>query len=169
MATPTLSPITPFIKAFSTPLNTAETTTSTPSNISYSASTTSCFTPLPLFIPNRSVTRSQSQLQQIPLNVPFIFLAQNVPVTTTSLPTEANVLSFLALTNFPEPYEPLTYADAVRDTSPYHLQWQAAMQEEFNSLIENHTWGLSAIPPNRVSLGGKWVFKLKQGPKGEIT
>ena len=61
------------------------------------------------------------------------------------------------------------YADTVRDTSPYHLQWQTAMQEEFNSLIENQTWGLSAIPSNHVSLSGKWVFKLKQGPEGEIT
>ncbi len=43
------------------------------------------------------------------------------------------------------------------------------MQEEFDSLIENQTWGLSAIPPNRVSLSGKWVFKLKRGPEGEIT
>ena len=43
------------------------------------------------------------------------------------------------------------------------------MQEEFDSLIENQTWGLSAIPPNRVSLSGKWVFKLKREPEGEIT
>ncbi len=43
------------------------------------------------------------------------------------------------------------------------------MQEQFNSLIQNQTWGLSAILPNRVSLGDKWVFKLKRGPEGEIT
>ncbi len=103
-AIPTLPPTTPFITAPSTPLDTTETPTSTPSNIFSSASTTSSLTPPPSFIPNRSVTQSQSQLHQIPLNVPFTFLAQNVSVTTTSLPTEANILSFLALANSPEPY-----------------------------------------------------------------
>ncbi len=43
------------------------------------------------------------------------------------------------------------------------------MQEEFDSLIENQTWRLSAVPPTRISLAGKWVFRLKRGPNGEIT
>ena len=43
------------------------------------------------------------------------------------------------------------------------------MQEEFNSLIENQTWGLSVILPNRVLLSSEWVFKLKRGPEGRIT
>ncbi len=42
------------------------------------------------------------------------------------------------------------------------------MQEEFDSLIENQTWGLSATPPDRISLGGKLVFKLKRVSGGEI-
>ena len=54
-------------------------------------------------------------------------------------------------------------------STPYHLQWQAAMQEEFDSLIENQTWKLLATPADRISLGGKWVFRLKRGPGGEIT
>ena len=74
------------------------------------------------------------------------------------------------MTNSPKPYQLLTYTDAIRETpSPYHLQWQAAMHEEFNSFIENQTWRLSAIPPNHVSSSGKWVFKLKRGPEGEIN
>ncbi len=79
------------------------------------------------------------------------------------------ILCLLASANSVKPYEPLTYTDAIRDTSPYKLQWQAAMQEDFDSLIENKTWGLSATPSNRTTLGGKWVFKLKRGPEGEIT
>lgn len=43
------------------------------------------------------------------------------------------------------------------------------MREEFDSLIENQTWRLSAVPPSRISLGGKWVFKLKRGLSREIT
>ena len=44
-----------------------------------------------------------------------------------------------------------------------------AMQEEFDSFIQSQTWRLSAIPSDRIPLGGKWVFRLKRGPKGEIT
>ncbi len=43
------------------------------------------------------------------------------------------------------------------------------MQEEFNSRIENKTWGLSGTPLNRATLSSKWVFKLKRGPVREIT
>ena len=75
----------------------------------------------------------------------------------------------LVSANSVEPYEPLTYTDAIRDKSPYKLQWQAAMQEKFDSLIENKTWGLSATPSNCTIFGGKWVFKLKRGPAEEIT
>ena len=112
-ATPTLPPTTPFIAAPSTPFNTTKTPTSTPSNISSSASTTSSLTPPPPFNPNKSVTQSQSWLHQILLNVPSTFLAQNSPVTTTSLPTKANILFFPALANSPEPYELLLYTNAV--------------------------------------------------------
>ena len=85
------------------------------------------------------------------------------------LTTSTTILCLLVSANSVEPYEPLTYTDAIRDKSPYKLQWQAAMQEKFDSLIENKTWGLSATPSNRTTLGGKWVFKLKRGPEGEIT
>ena len=171
---PLVAPIvplpTPFITAPSTPLIPPKTPILTPPIIASSSSTTSSLTPVPSTIPNRPVTRLQSRLHHIPLNAPSTFLAQRTsPITTTPLPTESNILCLLASANSTEPYEPLTYADAVRDTSPYHLQWQAAMQEEFDSLIENQTWRLLATPADRISLGGKWVFRLKRGPGGEIT
>lgn len=43
------------------------------------------------------------------------------------------------------------------------------MQEEFNSLNENETWILTDLLPGRVALDGKWVYKIKRGPNGEIT
>ena len=44
-----------------------------------------------------------------------------------------------------------------------------AIQEEFDSLIQNQTWGLLAVSSDRIPLDGKWVFRLKRGSKGEIT
>jgi hypothetical protein len=42
-----------------------------------------------------------------------------------------------------------------------------AMKEELTSLDGNNTWTL--VPKgSRKTLGGRWVYKLKRGPKGEI-
>ena len=46
--------------------------------------------------------------------------------------------------------------------SYYHAQkyprWQAAMDEEFNSLQKNTTWELVSLPPGRKLVQCKWVF-----------
>lgn len=42
------------------------------------------------------------------------------------------------------------------------------MLEEVNSLYQNQTWELVDPPKDRRLLSGKWVFKLKRGPHGEI-
>ena len=43
------------------------------------------------------------------------------------------------------------------------------MDDEFNSLITNNTWTLTSLPEGRKALGGRWVYTLKRGPKGEIA
>lgn len=42
-----------------------------------------------------------------------------------------------------------------------HPGWQAAMLEEFQALIRNNTWELTALPPGRKAITSKWVFKTK--------
>lgn len=42
------------------------------------------------------------------------------------------------------------------------------MNEEYNSLIEQGTWILTSLPPNRRAIKCKWVFKKKYNTKGEI-
>lgn len=49
------------------------------------------------------------------------------------------------------------------------MEWELAMQEEVDSLIANGTWTLVDLPSNAYALGGKWVYKLKRGPAGEIV
>ena len=42
------------------------------------------------------------------------------------------------------------------------------MENEVNSLTENHTWDLVDRPKDRAVLTGKWVYKHKCGLNGEI-
>ena len=37
------------------------------------------------------------------------------------------------------------------------------MQDEMNSLHENHTYGLIKLPNGKRALKNKWVYKLKLG------
>ena len=46
------------------------------------------------------------------------------------------------------------------------LRWQAAMDEEFNSLRKNATWELVSLPPGRKLVQCKWVFRKKVGADG---
>ena len=49
--------------------------------------------------------------------------------------------------------------------SYYHAQndpiWQAAMDEDFNSLRKNATWELVSLPPRRKLVQCKWVYQTK--------
>jgi hypothetical protein len=65
-----------------------------------------------------------------------------------------------------EPYEPRTYRQAVGGGDA--KQWEQSMEEEVNSLKENNTWTLVNRPNDRAVLTGKWVYKHKRGPNGEI-
>ncbi|UYV79912.1 hypothetical protein LAZ67_18001028, partial [Cordylochernes scorpioides] len=46
--------------------------------------------------------------------------------------------------------------------------WKKAMEEEFDSLIENKTWELVDPPKNRNIIGTKWVFKTKCNSDGSV-
>jgi len=63
--------------------------------------------------------------------------------------------------------EPHTRKDAM--TSTEWKQWEQAMQEEYNSLLENQTWEIVDRPTDRKVLTGRWVFKRKLGPDGTVA
>ena len=62
---------------------------------------------------------------------------------------------------------PASYSKAVN--SPQVTEWKTAMDEEFNSLIENETFILTPISQNREIVGGKWVYTIKSDPNNEET
>jgi hypothetical protein len=47
--------------------------------------------------------------------------------------------------------------------------WRAAMQEEFQALIDNDTWTLIPRPPGVNVVSGKWVFKHKFHSDGTLS
>jgi len=65
-----------------------------------------------------------------------------------------------------EPFEPKSLKQAQEDF--YWNKWLKAMTLENKSLNDNKTWTLVPRPKNRRVLRGKWVYKLKRGPTGEI-
>lgn len=60
--------------------------------------------------------------------------------------------------------EPSSYKIALKDP-----KWVAAMEEEYNALIKNHTWDLTDLPQKRQPIGCKWVFRIKQNPDGTVN
>ena len=55
---------------------------------------------------------------------------------------------------------PLNYEEVILSADAE--KWQAAMQKEFKSLLENKTWVLVALPSGKPSTKGKWAFDTKR-------
>jgi hypothetical protein len=55
--------------------------------------------------------------------------------------------------------EPQSYKEAINDT--HKEEWKQAMQEEMQSLQENHTYELVKLPKGRRALKNKWVYRIK--------
>ena len=62
--------------------------------------------------------------------------------------------------------DPMSYTEAI--TSPQKDQWQEAMQAEYDSLISKGTWILSDLPPDRIPIKCKWVYKTKTKADGSF-
>lgn len=95
---------------------------------------------------------------------PYVLLAKKLEEVQAYDPQ-----TFAFVTQF-DLVEPATYDHAMN--GQYAEEWTNAIIEEYNSLIENGTWievPTSEIPVGQKALDGKWIFKLKRGPNGEIT
>ena len=82
-------------------------------------------------------------------------------------PTEPEQITFAyALTAASALTEPQTFEEA--QASPDAAKWRKAMDEEYDSLIENKTWSLVRLPSNRNAINVRWLFKIKQKGDGTI-
>ena len=62
--------------------------------------------------------------------------------------------------------EPKTYKDALKN--PNWDDWKKAMEKELSDLTTQNTWTLTDLPPGKLPLKGRWVFKLKKNLQGDI-
>lgn len=62
--------------------------------------------------------------------------------------------------------EPLSLSEA--KSSQHAEDWLSAAGSEYQALIDNNTWQLVELPPDRKPIGSKWVFKAKYSSDGSI-
>lgn len=62
--------------------------------------------------------------------------------------------------------EPNNFEQAIN--SEDHRQWEQAMDEEYNSLIQNRTWILVQPPNNQKVIDNRWVYKIKSNLDGSV-
>lgn len=60
--------------------------------------------------------------------------------------------------------EPRTYEQAIHAVDSD--QWKHAMNEEYDSLIKNHTWALVKPPADQKVIDNRWIYKVKQNTDG---
>lgn len=62
--------------------------------------------------------------------------------------------------------EPRSYKEAIN--SDHKEAWKKAMQEEYNSLMQNETWILTEKSPHMKCLDSRWLFKVKKNSDGTV-
>ena len=62
--------------------------------------------------------------------------------------------------------EPQSFKEAM--SSPKAPYWKQAINDEVESILQNHTWELVDLLPGSKPLGYKWIFKKKMKADGSI-
>jgi hypothetical protein len=60
--------------------------------------------------------------------------------------------------------DPQSYGEATGN--PF---WESAMQEEYNSLLENQTWDLVSLPLGRKLVRYRWFYRTKSIADGQVS
>jgi hypothetical protein len=152
------SSLTPSVRTLAAPPSTP---VSTPSPQSGAASVVGPAAPPPEFVtPLENDERLDAALEELPVRYRaydnIIGAGEHVPeLAARNLIEELNLMSTR---------EPCTFAEAEQD-----MAWQAAMQEEINSVKRNQTWELADLPQGHRAITLKWVYKLKRNEAREIV
>ena len=47
--------------------------------------------------------------------------------------------------------------------------WKDAMDVEMESIVDNGTWELAQLPDGHMTIGLKWVYRVKRDPAGNVV
>jgi hypothetical protein len=81
------------------------------------------------------------------------------PISLTSIEPFPSRHIFLVQYSYPQSYGKAT-------GNPL---WESAMQEEYNSLLENQTWDLVPLPSGRKLFRCRWIYRTNSTMDGHIS
>jgi hypothetical protein len=129
-----------------------------------------------LLIKSTRMHKTPTYLQEFHCNNAFL------PTTSQSSPTIAQgtistafpISNFISYSNLTPSYHSFVLnASSIREPTTYHEasqdpKWCEAMQAELAALKANNTWSIQPLPPSKVPIGSKWVFKVKLRSNGSL-
>jgi len=108
--------------------------------------------PVDTDVPLQDETHDQFPVLEIPSDVPLRRSTRDRHPST-----QYSVDEFVLLTDGGEPE---CYAEAMKDE--HKSEWVDAMQDEMQSLHDNHTFELVKLPKGKRALTNKWIYRVKQ-------
>jgi hypothetical protein len=89
-------------------------------------------------------------------------------------PTIFPLSNFLSDSNLAPCYQSFVLnASAIKEPTSFHEaskdpNWCEVMQAELAAFEANNTWSIQPLPPGKVPIGFKWVFKVKLRSDGSL-
>jgi hypothetical protein len=120
--------------------------------------------------------KTPSYLQEFHCNNASLSTASHSSPTTDQGTTSTNfpLSNFLSYSNLAPCYHSFVLnASTIRELTSFQeasqdFKWCEAMQAELAALEANNTWSIQTLPPGKVPIGSKWVFKVKLKSDGSL-
>ena len=140
--------------------------------------------PAPSFTPPAPTLRKSTRLHKPPSYLQAFHCNHASSVTAQghsspatkqgTAPTDFPLSNYISYSHLAPCYHSFVLnASALREPTSFHEaskdpNWCQAMQTELAALEANHTWSLQSLPPGKVPIGSKWVFKVKLRSDGSL-
>lgn len=102
------------------------------------------------------------------------YICSSKPHTSSSNSCQYPMSNYMSNSSLPGTYQafltkltflkdPQSYAEVVLDP-----KWILAMNKELQAFQDNNTWSLTDLPPHKVPIRCKWVYKIKYKANGDV-